>query len=114
MSGSMLEWNGGQFAITNNAVDELNVRARNSLTIGFVISLASHFAANATEPVKPADARHPHYVHRHGPAARGAAKVVAPPASDFAKPATLPVQNNSDGLSRDPEDCNTGCLDSVE
>jgi len=66
----MLEWNGGQLAITNNAVDELNMRARNSLAIGFVISLASHFAANATEPVKPTGARHHHdYVHRHIPAA---------------------------------------------
>lgn len=116
MSGSMLEWNGGQIAITNNAVDELNVRARNSLAIGFVISLASNFAANAMEPVKPAGARHRHHdVRRHIPAARGAARVVAPPVSAVARPSpSLPVQNNSDGLSRDPEDCNTGCLDSPQ
>ncbi len=115
MSGSMLEWNGGWLAITKNAVDELNMRARNSLAIGFVISLASHFAANATEPVKPADARHhslcssPHssrtWRGKSGCAARFGCRKARP---------SLPVQNNSDGLSRDPEDCNTGCLDSPQ
>jgi hypothetical protein len=115
----MLEGNRGHRSITNKAFDEPNVKVRNALAIGFAISLVSDFTVNATQDaVKPADPHHHRYVHRRVPAVGGAdaARTVAPPrVSGVPRPAPyLPVQNDSDGLSRDPEDCNMGCLDSVE
>jgi hypothetical protein len=93
------------------------LKARNSLAIGFAISLASQFAADAADFGKPADPHHRRYVHHRIPAVRGsvATTAVAPGVTAVAKPAaSLPVRNDSDGLSRDPEDCNKGCLDSSE
>ena len=94
------------------------LKARIYLAIGFAISLASQFAADAAEDVgKPADPHHRRYVHHRIPAVRGsvATTAVAPGVPAVAKPAaSLPVQNDSDGLSCDPEDCNKGCLDSTE
>ena len=93
------------------------LKARNSLAIGFAISLASQFAADAADFGKPADPYHHRYVHHRIPAVRGsvATTAVAPGVTAVAKPAaSLPVRNDSDGLSRDPEDCNKGCLDSSE
>jgi hypothetical protein len=71
--------------------------------------------ADATESAAPAT--HPnHNLHRHHhriPAA--AARPPAAPAPTAARPAVSPpVQNDSDGLSRDPEDCNMGCLDTTD
>ena len=93
------------------------LKARNYLAIGFAISLASQFAADAADVGKPADSHHRPYVHHRIPAVRGsvATTAVAPGVTAVAKPAaSLPVRNDSDGLSRDPEDCNKGCLDSSE
>ena len=94
------------------------LKARYSLAIGFAISLASQFAADAAEDLgKPADPHHRRYVHHRIPAVRGsvATTAVVPGVPAAAKPAaSLPVRNDSDGLSRDPEDCNKGCLDSSE
>jgi hypothetical protein len=93
------------------------LKARNSLAIGFAISLASQYAADAADFGKPVDPHHRRYVHHRIPAVRGsvATTVVAPGVTAVAKPAaSLPVRNDSDGLSRDPEDCNKGCLDSSE
>jgi hypothetical protein len=87
------------------------------LAIGFAISMASQLAANAADVGKPADSHHRPYVHHYIPAVRGsvATTAVAPVVPSVAKPAaSLPVHNDSDGLSRDPEDCNRGCLDSSE
>jgi hypothetical protein len=114
----MLEGNRGHRSITNKALDELHVKAKNCLTIGFAISLASQFAAVAMEDVgKPADPHHRRYFHHRIPPDRGSVETtaVAPGVPSVAKPAaSLPVQNDSDGLSRDPEDCNKGCLDSSD
>ena len=91
--------------------------ARNALAIGLAISLASQFAADATDVGKPADPHHRRNIHHRIPAVRGSVgtTAVAPGVPAVAKPAaSLPVQNDSDGLSRDPENCNKGCLDSSE
>ena len=93
------------------------LKARIYLAIGFAISLASQLAANAADVGKPADSHHRPYVHHRIPAVRGsvATTAVAPGVPAAAKPAaSLPVHNDSDGLSRDPENCNKGCLDSSE
>ena len=93
------------------------MKARIYLAIGFAISLASQLAANAADIGKPADSHHRPYVHHRIPAVRGsvATTAVAPGVPAAAKPAaSLPVRNDSDGLSRDPEDCNKGCLGSSE
>jgi hypothetical protein len=93
------------------------LKARISLAIGFAISLASQFGADAADVGKPADSHHPPYVHHRIPAVRAsvATTAVAPGVPAVAKPAaSLPVHNDSNGLSRDPEDCNKGCLDSSE
>ena len=93
------------------------LKARIYLAIGFAISLASQLAANAADVGKPADSHHRPYVHHRIPAVRGsvATTAVAPGVPAAAKPAaSLPVHNDSDGLSRDPEDCNKGCLGSSE
>ena len=93
------------------------LKARIYLAIGFAISMASQLAANAADVGKPADSHHRPYVHHRIPAVRGsvATTAVAPGVPAVAKPAaSLPVHNDSDGLSRDPEDCNKGCLDSSE
>ena len=88
-------------------------------SFAFAILLAGASLADATESAAPAT--HPyHHVHpRHhrGPAApnTAAARPPAAPAPTAAKPGVSPpVPNDSDGLSRDPEDCNMGCLDTTD
>ena len=92
--------------------------ARTALAIGLAISLASDFTASATEyPIKAADPHHHRYVYHRVPAVRDADRTRAAAPSVSAVPGAArssPVQNDSDGLSRDPEDCNKGCLDSTE
>ena len=93
------------------------LQVRIYLAIGFAISMASQLAANAADVGKPANSHHRPYVHHRIPAVRGsvATTAVAPGVPSVAKPAaSLPVHNDSDGLSRDPEDCNKGCLGSSE
>jgi hypothetical protein len=113
-----LEENHGHASISNKALHELHVKARNCLALGFAIALASGFGANAGQDARKAAGPHYyHYVHRRIPAVPegDAARTDAPRVSGVPRPAPyLPVQNDSDGLSRDPEDCNKGCLDSVE
>jgi hypothetical protein len=82
----------------------------------FAVSLAGVSLAGATESAEPAT--HPyHHLYRHhhrGPAAPNTA-TTRPPAPTAARPAVSPpVQNDSNGLSRDPEDCNMGCLDTTD
>ncbi len=90
--------------------------ARTALAISLAISLASDFTASATEyPIKAADPHHHRYVHHRVPAVRDADRTRAAAPSVSAVPGAArssPVRNDSDGLSRDPEDCNKGCLDS--
>ena len=94
------------------------MKVRDALAVGFAISLVSVLTVNATEnAAKRAGPHHHRYGHHRIPAVRDtdAARTVAPHVSGLSKPApSSPVQNDSDGLSRNPEDCNKGCLDSVE
>jgi hypothetical protein len=54
------------------------------------------------------DRNHKHH-HQHASTAR------RPPVVIFEEPAARPViTNDSDGLSRDPEDCNKGCVGSFQ
>lgn len=87
-----------------------------TLALAFAISLAGPIATFATEesaaPVHH-DLRHIRHHHvtaqKAHPAVSTAHSGPAP-----AKPVTPPaVQNDSDGLSRDPEDCMMGCLDTT-
>jgi hypothetical protein len=61
--------------------------------------------------------RHPHYRHPYHRPAKSSAGPAASTIQDAPlaiRPVTPPaVQNDSDGLSRDPEDCNMGCLDNT-
>jgi hypothetical protein len=92
-----------------------------SMAVGFAlaISLASVLAANATEEIVTTTHPHRHHyrVNHRIPAVRDSVAVgsTAQAARPVASPVATPViQKNSDGLSRDPEDCNTGCLDNTE
>ena len=85
--------------------------------LGLAISLIGLSAAAATE----APAAHPVYRHhsaRHRTsAARNAAAVgsAAQSAPSAARPEVPPaVQNDSDGLSLDPENCNMGCVGNTQ
>jgi hypothetical protein len=89
--------------------------ARNALAIGLAISLASDFAARTTEYAINSAIPHRHlYVHhreRHADRTRTATPSVSTVPRAAPPP---PVQSDSDGLSRDPEDCNKGCLDNTQ
>jgi hypothetical protein len=85
----------------------------------FAISLVGVSLADATESAEPPTHpyRHVHCHHHRGPAAPNTATARPPaaPAPAAARPAiSPPVQNESDGLSRDPEDCNMGCVDTTD
>jgi hypothetical protein len=85
----------------------------------FAIWAASLSAAFATEASAPEIHAIHRRVHYRLPAVRdtGAARTAAQsaPAPVVARPQEPPaVQNNSDGLSRDPEDCNMGCIDNTQ
>jgi hypothetical protein len=86
--------------------------------LAFAIWLAGPLAGFAAEKsVTPAHRHHHYHVHRHDGAARTpvAAGSPAQGAPTLANPVPPPaVQNDSDGLSRDGEDCNMGCLDNTE
>ncbi len=92
--------------------------ARNALAIGLAMLLASDFTASATEyAIKSAYSHGHRYVHHRVPAARDADRTRTAAPSVSAVPGAAPsspVSNDRDGLSRDPEDCNMGCLDNSE
>jgi hypothetical protein len=94
------------------------MNASNALALYFAALLACSTAGAAAEEAWPShsDRRHPqhHYraatVHRL-PSARAPSEGTA----NYQAPvARLLVTNDSDGMSRDPEDCNKGCLGSSE
>jgi hypothetical protein len=92
------------------------VRVRDALAICFAVSLVG--TVNATEGTAKRAASHRHrYGHHRIPAApdTDAARTVEPRVSGLPKPVLSSLlQNDSDGLSRDPEDCNKGCLDNTQ
>ena len=86
----------------------------------FAMALAGGLAASAAATEEYAPAAHPyrhHRVHHRIPAVRDSVVPAPPAAASLARPAVphAPrIENDSDGLSRDPEDCNMGCLDNTE
>lgn len=81
------------------------------------IALAITLGAFALSPVVTASAEpagpvpHHHHHHKHHHAVEHAPHRVAHPAPAVEAPATVtPGQGDPDGLSRDPDDCNKGCI----
>jgi hypothetical protein len=89
-----------------------------ALALAFVFSLAGPQAAFAVE--ENVSQVHHHRVHHHRHHATTDPPAVAAEsaphgAPTLAKPlAPTTVNNDSDGLSRDGDDCNKGCLDNTE
>lgn len=91
-------------------------------TIAFALALTASLTgvslARATEAIAPATHpfHHHHRAHHRIPASREAVQApAAQPAPAAARPsASPPVQNDSDGMSRDPEDCMMGCIDTTD
>ena len=87
--------------------------------LALAVSLAAVSLAVATEDALAAAADrygHHHGVHHRVPVPNMA---TAGPPGELAPTATRPavsppVQNGSDGLSRDPEDCMMGCIGTTE
>ncbi len=86
-----------------------------AITLGaFVLSPV---VAASAEPVEPVPHHHHHHKHHHAVehaphrAAQPAPAVEAPAAvtPGFFKP-NPPGEGGADGLSRDPDDCNKGCI----
>jgi len=87
-----------------------------ALALVFAASLAGASPSSAIEAASPLRS-HRHHVHQRVATTRSPAATRAPAQG----PRTLEravarplVTNDSDGMSRDPEDCNKGCLDSSE
>ncbi len=85
------------------------------MALVFAMALAGSIKAYATEKSRTPVPRYHHVHHRqvaaHKSVPAGSTAQSAPtPAKPVAPPA---VQNDSDGLSRDPEDCMMGCLDTT-
>jgi hypothetical protein len=93
------------------------MRASAVLSLAFAITLSGLPQAIATDPLGASRHSHRdiHHVRHRASAAHEAAPAgtAAQSAPVVARPAVQPlVRDDSDGLSRDPEDCNMGCLDS--
>ncbi|MGO9419261.1 hypothetical protein [Roseiarcus sp.] len=92
------------------------MKRSNTFALAFAVSLASPTAAYAAEESATAVHRDHQSVHHRPVTTQKAvpAGSTAQSAPALAKPMTPPaVQNDSDGLSRDPEDCMMGCLDTT-
>lgn len=80
--------------------------------LAFAFGLALGLSAtNATEAIPT---HHHHYKHHQGSQAVEhhvpVATPVQPSASPSLKPYAHPGDGGNDGLSRDPDDCNKGCI----
>jgi hypothetical protein len=88
-----------------------------ALALAFGFSLAGSHAAFAVEE-NVSQVHHHYRVHHHHHATTNppvAAESARHGAPALAKPlAPTTVNNDSDGLSRDGDDCNEGCLDNTE
>jgi hypothetical protein len=86
------------------------------LTATIAVFAASAYAAGAVEDNPQHKPHHRHHEH-HQHHAAGWTRPLGPssqPAPAVIRPVRPPpVQNDSDGMSRDPEDCNMGCLDNT-
>jgi len=85
-----------------------------AITLGaFVLSPVVAASAESVEPVP-----HHHHHHKHHHAVEHAPSRVAHPAPAIEAPAAVvpgfkpypPGKGDTDGLSRDPDDCDMGCI----
>jgi hypothetical protein len=86
------------------------MRLAATLTLALSVALAAPIAAY------PSDSMRPIHKHRtHGPKVAHAwvhpSATTLAPAITIAPVAPAPPDNDSDGLSRNPDDCNRGCID---
>ncbi|HEX9170357.1 MAG TPA: hypothetical protein VF886_15775 [Roseiarcus sp.] len=87
------------------------------VALAFVPFLSASLAAHAqTEPTVHHRYHHHHYV-AHGavpaPAAQRPGEAIGsepPQTNQMFKPYARPGEGDNDGLSRDPDDCNKGCI----
>jgi hypothetical protein len=94
------------------------MNASNALALCFAASLACSTSGAAAEEAWPShpDRRHPQHHYRAVTSHRlPPARTPSQGAAIYERPVARPlVTNDSDGMSRDPEDCNKGCLGSSE
>ena len=85
-----------------------------AITLGaFALAPAGKACAETAEPVP-----HHHHHHKHHHAVEHASRPVVRPAPAVEAPAAVtpgfkpypPGEGDTDGLSRDPEDCDKGCI----
>ena len=90
-----------------------------ALALAFAFSLAGPHAAFAVEE-NVSQVHHHYRVHHHHHHATTNPPAVAAESAPHGAPALAKplspttVNNDSDGLSRDNEDCNKGCLDNTQ
>jgi hypothetical protein len=85
-----------------------------SLGLAFVLTIA----ASAAAAIENAPVRHHHHQHRHHttqPATKRTVPAVQSGSQDTIHRPFTPYphsgEGDNDGLSRDPDDCNKGCID---
>ena len=87
------------------------MRLATTIALALCIALPGPIAANASDAVIPI---HKHRTHMHLPVYRSfnpAAIAWAPPHAIFPVAPAVSSDDNYDGLSRDPDQCNHGCID---
>jgi hypothetical protein len=90
---------------------------RNACLVVAMYAVLAVSAAGATESAAPGHHRHGRHVTHTAPAPTSERRVPAAESgsrdrfhSPF-KPYARPGDGNNDGLSRDPDECNKGCID---
>lgn len=80
--------------------------------IGLAVAFGLMIVAPAAEATETQPAHHHHRRHHATPVVEQSAPVSHPnePAGAPIKPYAHPGDGNNDGLSRDPDDCNKGCI----
>jgi hypothetical protein len=95
---------------------EIPMRTAIALAITLGAFALSPVVAASAEPVEPVPHHHHHHKHHH--AVEHAPNTVAHPAPGVEAPADVtpgfkpypPGEGDTDGLSRDPDDCDKGCI----
>jgi hypothetical protein len=87
------------------------MRLATTIALALCVALPAPIAANAYDAVIPI---HKHRTHMHLAVYRSsnpAATALAPPSAIIPAAPTVKSDDDSDGLSRDREKCNRGCID---